>query len=176
MKRNIKTGQKTKLLWQNPEFRKKMILAHKGKNMKHGFCIDGVSTHFYKKFENMKSRCNCKKHPSYKNYGGRGIKILWKSFKKFRDDMYESYLEHCKEFGKKNTTLDRIDNNGNYCKKNCQWATWKQQNNNQRKRTKKFCKIKNCLNIYHAKGFCHFHYNKVKIKTQILSLSQEEIK
>ena len=49
--------------------------------------------------------------------------------------MYESYLEHIKKFGKKNTTIDRIDNDGNYCKENCHWATAKEQSLNVRKIT-----------------------------------------
>jgi hypothetical protein len=91
-------------------------------------------TRFYRIWSSMKMRCINKNRDSYKYYGGKGIKICerWFEYMNFKNDMYDSYLMHIKEYGEKNTSLDRMGNNSNYCKENCRWATLREQANNKR--------------------------------------------
>lgn len=74
----------------------------------------------------MKQRCENPKDAKYGDYGARGIRVCeeWRvDFRNFLRDMGQ------KPAG---LTLDRIDNDGHYCKANCRWATQREQNTNKR--------------------------------------------
>lgn len=79
----------------------------------------------YESWRGMRERCNNSNNKAYKWYGGRGIKYTktWDKFSEFKKDMGERPT---------NTTLDRIDNNGNYCKENCRWTDAITQHTNTR--------------------------------------------
>ena len=100
----------------------------------HKSCIfrveDKATKRFGKIFYDMKERCNNPKKDKYMAYGGRGIKCLYQNLIDFYNDKWEEYKEHSKIHGEKNTTIERIDVNGDYEKNNITWATWEQQYNN----------------------------------------------
>ena len=77
-------------------------------------------------YKSMVARCYNSKAKSYHNYGGRGITVY--------GDWLEDFNNFVNDVGNRpeGTTLDRIDNNGNYEPSNVKWSTPKEQANNSR--------------------------------------------
>lgn len=76
------------------------------------------------------SRCTNPKNKVYVNYGGRGISISNQWQHSF--ELFYAYISQLPNFGVKNYTLDRINNDGNYEPDNVRWATWTEQQRNKR--------------------------------------------
>lgn len=95
------------------------------RNFRHGHRSISHTSGAYKSWLNMKQRCLNPNATAYSYYGGRGINICesWLTFENFYSDMGER---------PKDKTLDRIDPNGSYCKKNCKWSSHLEQRLNQR--------------------------------------------
>jgi hypothetical protein len=95
-------------------------------------------TRFYEIWEQMRRRCLVPTDKAYKNYGARGITIChkWLRYEGFREDMMPLYKKACKELGERNTTIERIDVNGNYEPSNCTFIhRCKQPGNTRKNRT-----------------------------------------
>lgn len=80
---------------------------------------------------NMKARCYNKNRHDYHQYGGRGIKVC--------QSWLESFLNFYNDMGNipDNHSLDRINNEKNYSKENCRWASKKEQSENRRPLTRR---------------------------------------
>ena len=81
-------------------------------------------------WDRMIERTTNPKHHAYKNYGGKGVKIEFKSFGEF----YEWSIDNGYKIG---LTIDRINNDDNYKPSNCKWSTRLEQAQNRSSRPNK---------------------------------------
>lgn len=82
----------------------------------------------YRIWSGMRNRCENPNNASYKDYGARGITVC--------DEWTNSFECFLREMGKrpsKRHSIDRKRNDLGYSKKNCHWATPKEQADNTRR-------------------------------------------
>ena len=120
-----------------------------------------TGTRLYRIYKSMKCRCYLTTHPTYKNYGARGISVCkeWlESYSSFKEwsisNGYDNDLE-----------LDRTDVNGDYSPSNCRWVSHYEQTLNRRdtlyvnvngskQRLRDFCEL-NSININSVNAWRH---------------------
>ncbi|WP_449461315.1 AP2 domain-containing protein [Streptococcus suis] len=99
------------------------ILRSKERATKHN--MSGTKAH--RAWKGMKQRCYNPNYYKFDRYGGRGIVVC--------DEWIDSFEQFYKDMGEPPTSkhqLDRIDNDGNYCAKNCRWVLPNENSNNRK--------------------------------------------
>lgn len=113
-------------------------------NYKHGLKDDPL----YSVWQDIRKRTSNPKQWNYKYYGGKGIKISqeWNDFQCFYNDMHKTY-----ESG---LNIDRIDNDGDYCKENCRWVSHQE---NCRNRSSNVSFTYNGIEFNSIMQFCEYY-------------------
>lgn len=96
-------------------------------NYKTGLATSGSRSSLYNSWQGMKQRCCNPNHHKYPRYGGRGIKVCeeWMTIQGFIKWAYENGW-------KQGLSIDRINNDGDYCPENCRWISVSENSRNKR--------------------------------------------
>lgn len=95
---------------------------------KHKKVHGDAGTKLYHVWANMKQRCLNSRNKRYKDWGGRGITVCKEWL-----ESYDNFKAWALSSGyHEGLSIDRIDNDGDYCPDNCRWATASEQRRNQR--------------------------------------------
>jgi hypothetical protein len=99
-----------------------------GRKPKHGMW----KSKEWNSWNHLKGRCNNPNDRKYADYGARGIKVCdrWND----KENGFTNFLADMGFAPSLNHSIDRFpDNNGNYERSNCRWATTTEQSNNIRR-------------------------------------------
>ena len=109
---------------------KGMIFIGRKRKYEHNMQNDRL----YRVWNGMLTRCYNPNVKSYHRYGGRGITVCdeWRlDFLTFQAWALSTGYDYSKD--RREQTLDRIDNDGNYCPENCRWVSIQENNANRDK-------------------------------------------
>lgn len=112
----------------------------------------------YKVWQSMKARCADKDLP---RYGGRGIEVCaeWRA----------DFLAFYRDMGPRPSSdhsLERLNNNGNYCKENCDWVSRKAQARN-RKTNSRVYFLGRSMSLAEACEITGINYDAAKYRVKV---------
>jgi hypothetical protein len=92
---------------------------------RHGMTKSGATDPIYHVWRGIISRCKNKASKAHKDYGGRGINVLWETPESFQAWALSTGYA-------KGLQIERDDNDGHYCPENCRWVTARENSRNKR--------------------------------------------
>lgn len=102
----------------------------KKEKMRDRLMVHGNSAHpLYAIWRGIIERCTNPRMPTFNNYGGRGIKVCERWLNSF-----DAFLQDIGPRPSEVHSVDRVNNDGNYCPENCRWADSTQQALNRKRR------------------------------------------
>ena len=117
-------------------------------------------TRLYNIWGKLKDRTLNPKNKNYNDYAGRGITIC----EEWKNDFMSFYNWAMSNGYSDELSIDRIDNDGNYCPENCRWTTQTIQTRNQRVYKNNSSGYKGvCYNKNNNKYIAYININKKRI-------------